>query len=58
MNIEREFPLHVAVWNDDVEKLSELLRTHKVSSTHDCLHFCYFQISNSAERFLKIELQR
>jgi hypothetical protein len=30
MNIEREFPLHVAIWNDDTEKLVELLKQYKV----------------------------
>ena len=30
MNIEREFPLHVAIWNDDTEKLAELLKQYKV----------------------------
>ena len=31
MNIEREFPLHVAIWNNDTEKLAEVLRENKVS---------------------------
>ena len=31
MNIEREFPLHVAVWNNDTIKLEELIRNNKVS---------------------------
>ncbi|CAF0934034.1 unnamed protein product [Adineta ricciae] len=29
MNIEREFPLHVAIWNNDTEKLAEVLRENK-----------------------------
>ena len=32
MNIEREFPLHVAIWNNDTEKLTELIQENKVSS--------------------------
>ena len=32
MNIEREFPLHVAVWNNDTEKLGELIKENKVSN--------------------------
>ena len=31
MNIEREFPLHVAIWNNDTEKLADLISKHKVS---------------------------
>lgn len=31
MNIEREFPLHVAIWNNETEKLAELIRENKVS---------------------------
>ncbi len=31
MNIEREFPLHVAVWNNDTEKLARLIKDNKVS---------------------------
>lgn len=37
MNIEQEFPLHVAVWNNDVGKLTELITRHKVS--FDCGEF-------------------
>jgi hypothetical protein len=32
MNIEREFPLHVAIWNNETEKLAELIKQNKVSS--------------------------
>lgn len=32
MNIEREYPLHVAIWNNDTNKLAELLKHNKVSS--------------------------
>lgn len=31
MNIEREYPLHVAVWNNDIDKLAQLIKSHKVS---------------------------
>lgn len=31
MNIEQEYPLHVAVWNNHTEKLVELIKKHKVS---------------------------
>jgi hypothetical protein len=31
MNIEREFPLHVAIWNNETEKLAELIKQNKVS---------------------------
>ena len=31
MNIEREYPLHVAVWNNDTDKLAQLIKDHKVS---------------------------
>ncbi|CAF0741476.1 unnamed protein product [Adineta steineri] len=29
MNIEREFPLHVAIWNNETEKLTELIKENK-----------------------------
>jgi hypothetical protein len=31
MNIEREFPLHVAIWNNDTERLAQLIKQNKVS---------------------------
>ncbi|CAF4407325.1 unnamed protein product [Rotaria socialis] len=29
MNIEREFPLHVAIWNNEIDKLAELIKHDK-----------------------------
>ncbi|CAF1196097.1 unnamed protein product [Rotaria sordida] len=29
MNIEREFPLHVAIWNNETDKLAELIKHNK-----------------------------
>ncbi|CAF0897622.1 unnamed protein product [Rotaria sp. Silwood1] len=29
MNIEREFPLHVAIWNNETDKLAELIKYNK-----------------------------
>lgn len=31
MNIEREFPLHVAIWNNETDKLAHLIKNNKVS---------------------------
>jgi hypothetical protein len=37
MNIEREFPLHVAIWNNDTEKLALLIKENKVRK--ECFFF-------------------
>ena len=31
MSMEQEYPLHVAIWKEDVDKLAQLIKEQKVS---------------------------